>query len=163
MRRWALFSLTVALFAQNSGQGPFRPGSTSPAPGTSLAIYAVKGPQFGVNTVVMVDSDQLLESVIGSPTNCVLVDGSSQPCGSGGGGGSVPNFSDNEVPTGSVNGSNTVFDLANAPSPSSSLHFYRNGVRLKATSDFTLSGNVITFANGEVPQSGDTLLADYRY
>lgn len=162
IRRAGLLLVTVALFAQNSGQGPFRTSTPAVSPGTSLAIYAVKGPALGINSVVMVDSDQLLESVIGNPTYCVLVDGSSQPCASGSSG-SVPNFSDAETPSGSVNGSNTEFALANVPSPAASLILIRNGLVMTAAVDYTLTGNAVTFINGEVPQSGDVLRAWYRF
>ena len=39
---------------------------------------------------------------------------------------------------------------------------YRNGLRLTPGLDYTVAGNVITFAVAAVPQAGDNLLADYR-
>ena len=67
----------------------------------------------------------------------------------GGGGFSVGalNFHlvDDETPTGTVNGVNTIFTLANIPSPTSSLKVFVNGQRVRITEDFTLSGNTITF------------------
>jgi len=72
------------------------------------------------------------------------------------------NFVDNETPTGDLDGVDTTYTLANAPSPSTSLHLYLNGQRLRegAGNDFTLSGSTITFANA--PVSTDVILADYR-
>lgn len=70
-----------------------------------------------------------------------------------------PVFVDNETPGGAVNGSNTVFTLANAPK---TVQLYRNGLLQASTVDFTLSGNTITFQATSVPQAGDTLLANYR-
>ncbi len=66
----------------------------------------------------------------------------------------------NETPTGTVNGSNVTFTLANAPA-AGTLQLYRNGVRQQAGAgaDYTLSGSTITFAVS--PLSGDILLADY--
>jgi hypothetical protein len=44
------------------------------------------------------------------------------------------------------------------------LILFRNGIVQKAGGfDYTLSGNTLTFTNGGTPQSGDTLLAWYRY
>jgi hypothetical protein len=71
------------------------------------------------------------------------------------------NTIENETPSGTINGSNTVFTLANTPSPASSLKLYRNGQRQKAGGvDFTLSSNQITFVI--TPKVGNILLADYR-
>ncbi len=72
-------------------------------------------------------------------------------------------FSDAEVPSGSVNGSNTAFSLANSPAPSASLILSRNGMVMTAGIDFTLSGSTITFLSASVPQTGDGLVAWYRY
>lgn len=80
--------------------------------------------------------------------------------GSGGGGG-VPTYVDNETPGGSVNGVNTTFSLINPPNPSTSLHLYLNGVRIRPTLDYTLSGSTITMLT--TPQVGDWFYADYRY
>lgn len=70
-------------------------------------------------------------------------------------------FVDSEVPTGTVNGVNAAFTLANTPT-SGSLHLYKNGLRQKVTTDYTLSGTTVTFVAGNLPQTGDLLLADYR-
>jgi hypothetical protein len=96
----------------------------------------------------------------GNLGDCVKVDGSSGPCG---GGGVLPQFSDGETPTGLVNGANTIFTLALAPSPSSSLTLYLNGLRQDQGVDYTISGSTITFATVSVPMTGDILLANYRY
>ena len=67
----------------------------------------------------------------------------------------------NEVPTGTINGSNTAFTLANIPA-SGTVTLYLNGVRLQpgAGNDYTLSTNTITMLYA--PATGDQLLADYR-
>lgn len=67
----------------------------------------------------------------------------------------------NETPAGVVNGSNATFTLVSAPI-AGSLKLYKNGVRQTNPTDFTISGLTITFAGGNVPQTGDILLADYR-
>ena len=70
-------------------------------------------------------------------------------------------FVENEVPSGSINSSNTSFTVVTAPS-SGTLKLYHNGFRLTVGSrnDFTISSTTITM--NFAPESGDTLLCDYR-
>ncbi len=77
---------------------------------------------------------------------------------------SVPGvgFVDQETPSGAINGANAVFTLSQTPSPGTSLAVYRNGLRMTLGADYTLSGAVITFVTGLVPQSSDTLSCSYR-
>ncbi len=65
-----------------------------------------------------------------------------------------------EVPSGTINGTNTVFTLAAAPVANSEA-VYLNGVRQRRGSglDYTISGNTITFV--VAPQAGDSILVDY--
>lgn len=71
-------------------------------------------------------------------------------------------FIDAETPTGTLNGTNAIFTLANAPSPGGSLTLFRNGLIQSNNIDFTLSGATITFNAGSIPQAGDILQAYYR-
>jgi hypothetical protein len=71
------------------------------------------------------------------------------------------NFSDSETPGGTINGFNVSFTLMNSPI-GSSLHLFLNGLRMKPGLDYTIFGSTITFT-GSIPQSNDTILADYRY
>lgn len=79
-------------------------------------------------------------------------------------------FSDQEVPTGAVNGVNTVFTLVGDPNPQKSLHLFRNGLRLHsgATHDYQLTSVIsgspafITFDGSAIPQTGDVVICDYR-
>ncbi len=127
-----------------------------------LAARPMEGPGYEPSAAVYIDASGLLEAVVGNPTDCVHVDGASSPCGSGGAGNSGPEFVDEETPAGLINGSNTVFSLANPPSPLSSLAVYRNGLFQTQNLDYTLTGNVITFATPSDPQTGDVLTASYR-
>lgn len=72
-------------------------------------------------------------------------------------------FADAETPTGSINGLNTSFTLAAAPSPAASLALYLNGQQLiaGAGADYTLSSATITMATA--PATGDKLVAFYRH
>jgi hypothetical protein len=69
-----------------------------------------------------------------------------------------------ELPTGTIDGVNAAFVLANTPL-SNTLRLYKNGIRQKAGSgnDYTLATATITFEAGNLPQTGDNLLADYSY
>lgn len=73
----------------------------------------------------------------------------------------VPNFSDDETPSGTINGTNTSFTLANPPSPAASLLLFINGVLQIQGTDYTLSGSTITMSNA--PTTGSVLNAYYRY
>jgi hypothetical protein len=122
-----------------------------------LGARPVKGSGFAAGRVAMVNSSGLLDSVAGSATDCVRVDGSSGPCGS-----TPPAFVDGDAPAGIVDGANPSFLIAAAPDPVSSLAVYRNGLLQKLGSDYTFSGRTVTFVAAAVPQPGDTLLASYR-
>jgi hypothetical protein len=58
----------------------------------------------------------------------------------------------NEIPTGSINGSNTAFNLANTP-VTGSVQVYLNGVKQKPTTDYTIATATITFVTA--PSTGD--------
>jgi hypothetical protein len=72
------------------------------------------------------------------------------------------NFSDNETPSGTIDGVNVTFTLAHSPSPAASLILASEGmVQLQGVSgDYTLSAGTITF--GTAPTLGP-LIAWYRY
>ena len=69
------------------------------------------------------------------------------------------NFVDDETPSGTINGSTTVFTLANTP-VAGTVKVYLNGLRQKVTTDYTISGATITYLSA--PLTGDILTADYR-
>jgi hypothetical protein len=146
-------------------------GGTTPPPGqvgtieendvigliADLEARPLKGPGFAPNRVAMVNSLGAIESVLGTDSDCVHVDGSTGPCGM-----VAPAFIDNETPAGIVDGSNVLFTLAATPAPVASLAVYRNGLLQKIDVDYTISSRNITFVAGAVPQPGDILLASYR-
>jgi len=71
-------------------------------------------------------------------------------------------FSDAETPSGTINGTNKVFTLANTPNPTGSLIVELNGsIQVAGGNDYTLSGNTVTFVSA--PVNGSTLLVWYRY
>ncbi len=73
-------------------------------------------------------------------------------------------FADGETPSGTINGVNATFTLSNSPNPAASLVLTKNGVVQSAGGNgYTLSGLTITFTTLAIPQTGDELLAWYRY
>lgn len=77
------------------------------------------------------------------------------------GGLTASNFVDKEIPSGSINGSNTGFTLANTPVAGSE-HVYLNGVLQEsgAGNDYTISGTSITMLTA--PLTGEKLRVSYR-
>lgn len=71
------------------------------------------------------------------------------------------NFVDKEIPSGSINGSNATYTLANTP-VSGSEHLYVNGILQEsgAGNDYTISGTTITMLS--VLLTGDKFRASYR-
>lgn len=78
--------------------------------------------------------------------------------------GGSPNFSDEETPSGAIDGSNVTFALAYAPNPAASLALFWNGIYMTQGTDYTLSVQTITttFTHGP-PNPGDVLTANYRH
>jgi len=66
---------------------------------------------------------------------------------------------ENEVPTGAVDDVNDEFVLANTPLDGS-VKVYLNGLRLKVSTGYAISGVTITMT--VAPTTGDILLVDYR-
>jgi hypothetical protein len=127
-----------------------------------LSARPMKGVGFGVGRAAVINQAGQVDAASGNLGDCVRVDGSSGPCG-GAGGGVGSSFADAETPVGAVNGANTAFSLASAPSPAGSLELYRNGLLMRQGADYQISGNAVTFFLASVPQSGDLLVASYRF
>ena len=119
---------------------------------TGLENQLILRPQAGVGFTLgraaVINSSGQIDGASGNLSDCVRVDGSSGPCGGGSGSGILPSFSDGEIPSGAINGSNTIFTLAFAPSPVGSLDLYLNGLLMKQGVDYTLSGNTDHLSDG---------------
>lgn len=74
----------------------------------------------------------------------------------------IGTFSNNVTPTGTVNGVNAIFTLANTPI-NSSLMLLVNGQVQTSPENYTISGATITFVAGQIPQTGQILKAFYAY
>lgn len=122
-----------------------------------LGARPLKSPSFAPGRTAVVDVNGMVSTAAGNATDCVHVDGSSGPCGSG-----STSFMDADSPSGIVDGSNTTFGLSTTPVPAASLAVYRNGMLQKVAQDYTLTGSTVTFVAASTPQPGDTLLASYR-
>ena len=93
---------------------------------SDLNARPIKGPGFGTNAVAVVDQNGQIETVAGNAGDCVFVDGTTGPCSSV----VLPTFVTAEVPSGTIDGNNSVFTLVNAPS-GTSLLLFRNGLLLQ--------------------------------
>ena len=69
-------------------------------------------------------------------------------------------FIDDETPTGTIDGANTIFVISKSP-VAGSVKVFRGGARQRITEDYTLSNRTITFTIA--PVTGEIILADYRY
>lgn len=148
MKKLLLFLTTsVTLFAQTA----IRPSDVRPDSTTVTQIYAampiagsIKFGVLNIDATLVVDTATTPWTLKVAPSAQTTI-----------------NFVINDVPNGTINGTNAIFSLNNIPIVGSSA-IYRNGLRLKPAFDYTISGNTITFLMGAIPQLGDTLLADYR-
>lgn len=118
-----------------------------------LNIRPEIGPGYSAGRIALIATDGTLDGAVGSLSDCIRIDGTSVPCS-----GYYPNA---EVPSGTIDGVNTVFSLSAAP-VSKSLALFQNGIILVPAQDYTFANTIITFQSGTVPRPGDTLLAYYQ-
>lgn len=59
----------------------------------------------------------------------------------------------NEVPSGTVNGSNTAFTITQIPSEDEAIILSVNGLIQQLTTDYSISGNTITFVTAPATAS----------
>lgn len=86
------------------------------------------------------------------------IEGAPIVIGGGGGGGGTAVYE--ETPTGTINGINNTFTLANT-AITGTVRIYLNGQRLKNILDYTYTGSTITMTT--IPFTGDVLIVDYNY
>lgn len=71
-------------------------------------------------------------------------------------------FATRQTPSGTVNGTNTSFTLAQSTNVAGSEEVFLNGLLQNASgNDYSISTNVVTFTSA--PVSGDVILVNYRY
>jgi hypothetical protein len=78
----------------------------------------------------------------------------------GGGSGTTSLFSFNELPSGTIDGVNSIYTVASAPI-NNSLELYWNGLYQLIPDDYVLTGTTITFVDPIA--SGSKLVANYEY
>jgi len=66
-----------------------------------------------------------------------------------------------EVPTGTVNGTNLSFTLSFSPAQTASVEVYVNGLLQKQTTHYTISGSTITFTSGNAPATASDIVVSY--
>jgi hypothetical protein len=125
-----------------------------------LNIRPVKGAGYANSHAAAINSSGGIDGVLGTSSDCVHVDGTAGPCGTGSG--ATAGFVDNETPSGVMDGVNYVFALSSTPNPPSSLSLFRNGMLMLPGLDYTLAANVISFPLIDRPQSGDIIMTSYR-
>jgi len=169
---WGVSPSTIPLRVRDVLLAPGSITGSAPVVTTILSIADITGLQnalnvrpsvgtgFAISRSAIIDSTGSIAGAMGNLSDCLHVDGTSAPCGTGSP--SSPTFVDSEVPSGTLNGTNAAFILANSPTPPSSLALFRNGLLLSAGGDYTLLGNAITFTAGAQPQPGDILASSYR-
>lgn len=167
---WAVPPSILPLRVRDVVLAPGSVSGSAPAAVTSIAIADVTGLQnalnirppmgagFTISRSAIIDATGAIDGAAGNASDCLHVDGTSGPCGST----SSITFIDGETPSGTIDGSNAAFTLANIPGPPSSLSLFRNGLLLTQGGDYTLSANAITFQTGAIPQPSDILQASYR-
>jgi hypothetical protein len=166
---WAVPPSTIPLRVRDVRVPPGTISGSAPAAATIISIADVTGLQSALNirTLVgtgftasrsaVIDATGAIDGATGNLGDCLHVDGTSGPCST-----FSTTFIDGETPSGTLDGLNTSFLLANVPSPPASLALFRNGLLLRQGGDYTLSANNITFQAGAVPQPTDVLIAAYR-
>lgn len=127
---------------------------------SELDIRPAKGIGYLSSRAAVINASGALDAAIGNAGDCVHVDGTSGPCGGDSGSGVL--FVDSEVPGGTVDGVNAAFTLAAAPTPPTSLSLFRNGLLLRQSVDYNLSGTTVNILAASRPMSGDVLQAWYR-
>jgi hypothetical protein len=157
---------TAALFTDGEkpsgtmdGSNPVFALAGAPAPGGSLQLYRNGLQQIsGVDFTLAGNTITFLSGNVPKPSDTV------QAFYRTVGTGQTATFSDAEVPSGTVNGTNATFTLSAAPNPMLCLKLFKNGMLLAQNGDYTLSGTTVTFTSAQVtPQAGDSIIAYYRY
>ena len=124
---------------------------------TELDLRPVRGAGWIQGRAAVIGVSGGLEAALGQPGDCVRVDGTSGPCGTGG-----VTFVDGEKPAGTKDGINRTYQLTTPPNPAGSLALFKNGLLMKNGVGYTLSGSTITIAAGHELAAEDDMQAWYR-
>lgn len=72
---------------------------------------------------------------------------------------SLKRFWTDETPSGTINGSNTVFTVSSLPVENEAVDVYVDGIKQIPTTDYSVSGATITFVVAPAP--GQSVRVDY--
>jgi len=147
MKKFFLTFLAVLGFASQAGSKTQVTLDQIVAPTTTAIMVSVPGKGW---TPAQLDPSLVLDTTTVPPTLRAVP-------GSPG-----PTFVDSVTPTGTVDGTNTVFTLPSIPNPAASLCLNVNGLTYRTGVDFNLSGATVTFLTPSTPPSGSVLVASYR-
>ncbi|MGI9071144.1 MAG: hypothetical protein ACR2JB_07455 [Bryobacteraceae bacterium] len=133
--------------------------AAAPAPAASLQLYRNGLQQMsGVDFTLAGSTITFLNSNV--PKASDIVQAFYRVPGTG----QTSTFTDAEVPSGTVNGTNPTFTIAAAPNPVFSLRLFKNGMLLAQNADYTITGTALTFTSAQVtPQVGDSIIVYYRH
>ena len=102
------------------------------------------------------DGNRILNVGAGSSGQFLMSNGSAAPAWA-----SVSVSYAQEVPSGSINGTNTDFTISHTPVSTPSLVLFEDGLSLVPTTDYSLTGSTITLVIA--PKAGQSLVAFYTY
>lgn len=162
---------------QTMASGSFLTGTVTAigtAAGTWDAAYTSAGGSGSVTTVSVVTANGFTGSVANASTTPAITlttnvtgvlkgNGTAISAATAGTDYLAPsNFVARETPSGTINGSNAAFTLANTPI-SGTEHVYFNGMLLEsgAGNDYTISTNTLTMLTSYIPVTGDKIRVSY--
>lgn len=122
-------------------------------PGSAIPVWGVPGSGISISTAGVISA----AGAVG-PTGPA---GPTGPTGATGPAATLATPIVGEIPTGTINGVNSTFTLANTPNMSYPLTVWLGGQHLfTANGDFAIAGNTLTFT-GIIPPTGANLNVDY--
>ena len=154
-------ALTLSTVRTSSTQagGTGASGSSGGSGGTSTPVGQYATLPISINQVSSLSADLAsINSAIATLTaqlNNLIANGAGAAAGTN------ASFIDAESPAGTVDGTNTAFNLAQLPT-SGSLSVYRNGLLQSVGVDYTVTGSAVTFLPASVPRVGDVVASFYR-
>lgn len=121
---------------------------------TVLDWVSVSDTEVSINRNLTVKGDLTVENLAGLAGDTVIVNEN----------GTLATVREviNETPAGDIDGTNVTYTLAHLPD--GLIRLYKNGQKLKLTTDYTISGQTITLVSPLISDGyEDVLLCDYRY
>ena len=128
----------------------------------ALALLPQEGVGFTLGRAAVINSSGQIDGAAGNLSDCVRVDGSSGPCGSGGAAGFCRCFRTARRRRDDQR-DECCFHAGVCAVAGRQPGFVSERTADEAGVDYTMSGNAVTFLTASIPQTGDSLTASYRY